>query len=550
MIQHIHIENYTLIDHLSIDFEEGFSVITGETGAGKSILLGALSVLLGQRIDANSLFNKDKKSIIEAVFDTTHQDLSAFFEEEDLDYDSSSVIIRREINIQGKSRAFINDTPVNVATLKKIGEKLVDIHSQHSNLLLQDNDFQLLIIDQYARLDKEVNNYKQLFNTWKNKKKQLQTLLDLSGNQDKEYFEFLYNELDTIQIVEGEQQELEEKLRLLSNAEEIRQKLNEVIHILNYDEIHALQLLQDCKQRLFSIEKHSQQLKVLYERFDSILIELKDISKEIAVTAENTTCEQHEIEQLTSRLNALYRLEQKHRVNNDKELIDIKNQLSEKLQTIYNTEISVTGLKETISQTEKELYQLAATISEKRNKTLTHIELALKEKLQSMNMSQAEVKIVLEKQEHLNEKGLDKPVFFFNANKGMELQLMSKIASGGELSRVMLAVKSLILQKNVLPAMVFDEIDSGVSGEVSAKMGRVMQEIARYTQVIAITHLPQIASKATAHYLVYKQDDKAKTYSQIKKLSQQERVTEIAKMISNEEISDSSLQTAQTLLNN
>jgi DNA repair protein RecN (Recombination protein N) len=549
MIRHIHIENYTLIEHLSIDFEEGFSVITGETGAGKSILIGALSLLLGQRIDTIVSFDKEKKTIIEAHFDITHQDLSALFEQEDLDYDPSSLIMRREINPQGKSRAFVNDTVTTITTLKKIGEKLVDIHSQHSNLLLQDNDFQLLVIDQYARLDKEVINYKKRFHCLQDKKKQLQELLFQSGNQDKDYFEFLYTELEEAKLIAGEQQELEEKQQLLSHAEEIKQKLSETIQLLDENELNALLLLQDCKQRLSSLEKHSQQLKFIAERFHSAFIELKDMAKEIAVIAENAAYDPQEMELVNARINTLYHLEQKHKVSNEHDLIAIKNRLAEQLQIIYNTENSLAGLQESIHQTEKELFLLAEDLSQKRNKVLQDITVSLQEKLQEMNMPQAVCSIVLEKQPHLSATGLDKAAFLFNANKGMDVQAIAKIASGGELSRLMLAIKSLILQKNVLPAIIFDEIDSGVSGETSAKMGRVMQNIARFTQVIAITHLPQIASKADTHYLVYKQENANKTASHIRKLSPQVRITEIAKMISNEEISDSTLQAAQTRLN-
>jgi len=549
MIQHIHIENYTLIDSLSIDFEEGFSVITGETGAGKSILIGALSLLLGQRADSSVLFDKDKKSVIEASFLIKNYHLSALFQEEDLDYEDIC-IIRREITPQGKSRAFVNDTPVNVSVLKKIGDRLVDIHSQHSNLLLQDNDFQLLIIDQYAQLSDKVDEYSCLFRTYQSLKKQLQETLSQSGNQDKDYFEFLYNELEEAKLIKGEQSEWEEKLQLLSHAEEIKQKLSEVVNLMDYNEVNTIQLLKDCKQRLASLEKHTSQFTSLSERFNSAFIELQDIVKEIVILSDESVFNPQEMEQINLRLDVLNRLEQKHKVSSDEELITIKNQLSEKLEQIHQTEMSVVGLREKIALTEKELLSQADFLSLKRTAVLPQIETALKEKLQLMNMPQAEVKIKLEKNNHPTETGLDMPTFLFNANKGTDMQAVAKVASGGELSRLMLAIKSLILQKNVLPTIIFDEIDTGVSGEVSAKMGRVMQEIARFSQVIAITHLPQIASKSSAHYLVYKKDDKTKTYSHIKRLSAEERVLEIAKMISNEEVSESSIQAAQTLLNN
>ena len=547
MIQHIFIENYTLIEHLSIDFEEGFAVITGETGAGKSILIEALSLLLGQRADTSVLFDKNKKTIVEATFDIKNQHLSPIFEEEDIDYEEVC-IIRREITPQGKSRAFVNDTPVNIATLKNIGEKLVDIHSQHSNLLLQNSDFQLLILDQYAQLDEEIKTYKTVFRKFQSLKKQLQELMEQSGSQDKEYLEFLFNELEEVQLKEGEQTDLEEQLQLLSHAEEIKQKLSEVANMTDFNEINILQLLQECRQRLSSLEKHSQKLEILSNRLNSTYIEFKDIAKEISDVAENTVYDPQEIERISARLSTLYRLEQKHKVANETDLIAVQKRLQEQLQTIYNSETYVSDLQEVISKTEKELYVLAENLSQKRANVISNIEQALIDKLQSMNMLQAAIKIDLGKHDHLTENGIDKPVFLFNANRGTDMQAMSKVASGGELSRLMLAIKSLILQKNVLPTIIFDEIDAGVSGEVSAKMGKVMQEIARFTQVIAITHLPQIASKADAHYLVYKQDDKEKTYSEIKRLTQEERIVEIAKMISNEEVSESTLQAARVLL--
>ncbi|MDR1459451.1 MAG: AAA family ATPase, partial [Bacteroidales bacterium] len=456
MIQHIFIENYTLIERLSIDFEEGFSVITGETGAGKSILIGALALLLGQRADTNVLFDKNKKTIVEATFNIKHLDLAVFFAEEDLDYEDVC-IIHREINPQGKSRAFINDTPVNVATLKKIGEKLVDIHSQNSNLLLQDSHFQLLILDQYAQLDGDTKIFKDTFRNFQALKKQLHDILNKSGNQDKEYLLFLFNELENIRLVDGEQNEWEEKLKLLSNAEEIKQKLNEIINITDFNEINIFQLLQDCKQRLAILEKHSPKLETLSKRFSSILIELKDIVSEISSIADSTVYDPHEIEQISARLGELYRLEQKHKVSNEKDLITVREQLSEKLLAIYQAEASVADLKENIANIEKELYLSAENLSEKRNRIIPDMEKSLMEKLHAMNMPQATVKILLEKQTQLTETGLDKPVFLFNANRGTDMKAMSKVASGGELSRLMLAIKSLILKKNILPVIIFDE---------------------------------------------------------------------------------------------
>ena len=547
MLQHIHIANYTLIQHLSVDFREGFSAITGETGAGKSILVDALSLLLGQRADNSVLFDKNKKGIVEAVFHIKDYGLEAFFAENDIDFDADC-IIRREINSEGKSRAFINDTPVNLQTLKTLSESLLDIHSQHSNLLLQNAKFQLLIVDEYAQLKQELDAYKKTFQQYKNLKKQYQELCSQTESQDKEYFEFLHNELEECRLIEGEQEALEQELKLLLNAEDINTKLCAVVNSSNLDEINALQLLQECRQRLASIAKHSEKLEALSERFNSLCIELKDIVNEAETLAESIVHDAQRIEEVNERLNFLYRLEQKHKVNSDSGLLTVKAELSQKLERIYETESRLEVLQTQIENTENQLYNSAELLSKQRKSALPQIASSLQEKLREMNISQAQVEIVLEKEEQLSETGFDRPIFRFSANKGAEMQPIAKIASGGELSRIMLGVKSLILQKNVLPTIIFDEIDSGVSGEVSAKMGKVMSDIARFSQVIAVTHLPQIAGKAQTHYLIYKENDSEKTISSIKRLTAEERIVEIAKMISNEKITPSSIEAAKVLL--
>ena len=547
MLQHIHIENYTLIQHLSVDFQAGFSAITGETGAGKSILVDALSLLLGQRADSSVLFDKNKKGIVEAVFSIKDYELKSFFEENDIDYEDVC-IIRREINPEGKSRTFINDTPVTIQTLKLLSENLLDIHSQHSNLLLQNAKFQLLIVDEYAQLKRELDVYKKTFQQYKSLNKQYQDLCIQTESQDKAYFEFLYNELETSRLTEGEQETLEQELKLLLHAEEIKSKLCAVVAISNSDELNALQLLQECKQRLASIGKHGENLETLSARFNSLYIELQDIVNEVETLAESTVYDEQRIEEVNERLNHLYRLQQKHKVNSDKELLEVQADLSQKLERMYDAENALAKLQKQIENTEVQLRDLGENLSQKRRDALPQIAASLQEKLREMNISQAQIEIVLEKEEQFSEMGFDRPIFRFSANKGADMQPIVKIASGGELSRIMLGVKSLILQKNVLPTIIFDEIDSGVSGEVSAKMGKVMSDIARFSQVIAITHLPQIASKAQSHYLIYKENEGEKTISSIKRLNEDERIVEIAKMISNENITTSSIEAAKVLL--
>jgi len=547
MLQHIHIENYTLIQHLAVDFRGGFSAITGETGAGKSILVDALSLLLGQRADSSVLFDKNRKAIVEAVFAIKDYGLKPYFDEHSLDFDETC-IIRREINPEGKSRTFINDTPVTVNILKNLTEKLLDIHSQHSNLLLQNAKFQLLIVDEYAQLKQELEIYRKTFLHYKNLKKQYLELCNQTETQDKEYFEFLYNELIDSKLKENEQDALEQELQLLLNAEDINNKLCAVVNISNLDEINALQLLQECRQRLASIGRHSGQLENLSARFNSLYIELKDIVNEAETLASASVQDAGRIEEVKERLNNLYRLEQKHKVNSDSELLQVQTELSQKLERMSDAEAALESLQKQIEATELQLREMGENLSQKRRAVLPQIAASLQDKLRDMNILQAQVEIVLEKEEQFSEMGFDRPIFLFCANKGGEMQPVAKIASGGELSRIMLGIKSLILQKNVLPTIIFDEIDSGVSGEVSAKMGKVMSHIARFSQVIAVTHLPQIAGKAQTHYLIYKENENEKTTSSIKCLTDEERVIEIAKMISNEQVTTSSMEAAKVLL--
>jgi DNA repair protein RecN (Recombination protein N) len=424
----------------------------------------------------------------------------------------------------------------------------LDIHSQHSNLLLQNAKFQLLIVDEYAQLKQELDEYKKTFQQYKNLKKQYQELCSQSQSQDKEYFEYLHNELETSRLNEGEQESLEQELKLLLNAEDINNKLCAVVTISYLDEINALQLLQECRQRLASIGKHSERLEALSARFDSLCIELKDIVNEAETLAESIVYDAQRIEEVNERLNHLYRLEQKHKVNSDNELLNVKAELSKKLERIYEAEAYLENMQKQIKNTENQLYSYAELLSKQRKSVLSPIASSLQEKLREMNISEAQVEIVLEKEEQLSETGFDRPIFRFSANKGAEMQPIAKIASGGELSRIMLGIKSLILQKNVLPTIIFDEIDSGVSGEVSAKMGKVMSGIAAFSQVIAVTHLPQIAGKAQTHYLIYKESEGEKTISSIKRLDDDERIVEIAKMISNEKITPSSIEAAKVLL--
>jgi len=547
MLQHLSIKNYTLIKELSIDFKEGFSVITGETGAGKSILLGALALLTGQRVDTSVLLDKTKKSIIEAVFHIKNYGLQDFFAENDIDYDEQC-IIRREITPQEKSRAFINDTPVSVTVLRKIGEILLDIHAQNTNLLLQNKDFQLLLIDQFANLQSEIANYHAHFKRYTALQKEYRQLYENTSMQDRDYWEFLYKELEDFNLQSGEQQKLEEELEVLSNAEEIKQNLYAVNCQLHEGETNVLSVLFDSLNRLQVIAKYKQSIQELTERLQSQIVDLKDIAFEIDKLQEKTIYDPQQIEIINLRLDALYSLQQKHKVNTEAELISIREHIARQLQLIDDSEENKQKLQKAIEEATCQLLQLGQALSAKRQNVLPKMESDLKKVLQLMNMPNASIQLRMQQSENLYERGLDTVVFWFTANPGVAMQAVDKIASGGELSRLMLAIKSLISQKNILPSIIFDEIDSGVSGEVSAKMGKVMQNIASYSQVIAITHVPQIAAAGSQHYLVYKESDASQTVSDIKQLNQEERIIEIAKMISNEKLTDTAIDAAKQLL--
>lgn len=549
MLLHLSIENYTLIEKLSIHFGEGFSVITGETGAGKSILLGALSLLSGQRADTSALKDKTKKSIVEATFDIENYNLVDFFNENDIDYDNQC-IIRREITPQEKSRAFINDTPVSLSVMRKLGEQLMDIHTQNANLLLQNKEFQLIIIDQYANIQTQIINYQTQYKQYIALQKDYQSLFERNINQDKDYWGFLYKELEDAHLQLGEQQKLEEELEVLGNSEEIKQQLFAVYQQLQEGETNILSALHDAKNRIQHIGKYKVEIKNIAERLESQLLELKDIAQEIDREQEKINYNPQRIDAINERLNILYNLQQKHNANNEEQLIEIQEKIAKSLQQIADSETEKIEMEKAIAEMKNQLLKQATWISERRKVVIANIEIDLKKILQQMNMPNAQIKIQLDRSNSLNQRGIDKALFLFSANLGLKMQLIEKVASGGELSRLLLAIKSLISQKNILPTIIFDEIDSGVSGEVSARMANVMKAIASYSQVIAITHSPQIAAKSKHHYLVYKETLQQKTISDIKNLSPDERIQEIAKMISNEEVTETSIDAAKQLLEN
>jgi DNA repair protein RecN (Recombination protein N) len=565
MLQRLSISNYALIDNLEIGFDKGLNILTGETGAGKSIILGALSLILGSRAESRYFFNQQKKCVIEGLFKIDGFHLKAFFEDNDLDYEAETVL-RREISADGKSRAFVNDTPVNLTTLKALGEKLIDIHSQHATLEINDPDFQLLIVDSVARHDGLLNDYRTKFKAYKKSISKLQQLINESdkAKADLDYYQFQFDELEKANLATDEQESLEQELYTLNNAEEIKRNLLGAGYLMNEGETSAIIQLREAGHQLSLLEKFNPEIADLHQRLNSTIIELKDIVVEIDTIEQRTHTNESRAEEINTRLSLVYTLQKKHRVNTNAELLQIQDELSEKIQQAIFGDEAIEKLQKQIETDKKELEQLAAELSANRTKVIPTIEKAILSTLAEMGMANSNLQIEnsvrkSESRENgklfsdlrasgLADSGIDNIRFLFSANKGHALAEMSKVASGGELSRLMLSIKSLVAQNTALPTIIFDEIDTGVSGEVANKVGQIMEHLAENLQVITITHLPQIASKGQSHYFVYKDDEGAITNTRIKQLNEQERVLEIAKMLSGDKPGESALQNARELL--
>lgn len=551
MLTHLRIENYALIRHLSIQWQDGFSVITGETGAGKSILLGALSLILGQRSDTQVLFDKNIKCYVEGTFYIKEYELQWLFEKYDLDYEDT-LLLRREINPAGKSRAFINDTPVVLNVLKEFGEHLVNIHSQHETLELNMSGFQLNLVDDFAQQNTLLKTYREKYQDFLRKQNRLSSLMEseAKSKKDKDYFEFLFNELDDAKLNESEQSELEDELELLTHAEFIKTGLYNTLTVLYKNENNLSGKLKETVLVLENISKYHSEIASIHERLLSSWIEIKDIETEIERLDDKVNYDSERIAQINERLDVIYRLEQKHRVASVKELIELKYHYTKELELIGSLEEEIINCQKKLAEKEREIREIASNISKNRAKAIPVIEREVLTLLLSLGMLNAQFKIEQNKNKVLSINGIDNIYFLFNANRGGVLKEISKVASGGELSRLMLALKSLVSERKLLPTIIFDEIDMGVSGEVAAKVGIILQKMAKKMQVIAITHLPQIAGKSKNHYFVYKEDIGGVTNSTIKLLSHQERITEIAKMLSSEMITEAALETAKELMKN
>lgn len=549
MLTHLSIENYILINQLEIDFQSGFTAITGETGAGKSILIGALSLILGKRADTDVLLDKDKKCIIEGLFAIDTYELEDFFEQHELDYEDQAML-RREISRQGKSRAFINDTPVNLPLMKELGERLVDIHSQHQTLTLSESGFQLAVVDNYAKNKALLSSYAKCFRTYKDTSEKLEELVarEAEIRAEEDYTSFRFEEIQSAELREDEQKELEEELKVLSNAEEIKARLFQAIQILNISDNNLLDHLAEVALLTGKISSYHQEIGELHQRIESSNIELKDISTGLERLEESIGFDQAQHEKVSSRLDLIYALLQKHKVKEIRELFLIRDELEKQLFMINSLDEEIIRLKKEFEVAHNDLVKLSDELKERREAIIPEIENEIGKILRQMGMDKAVMKVDLNGQQDFTPVGRDRIEFLFSANQGSPPAAVSRIASGGELSRLMLAIKSLITRKNLLPTIILDEIDMGVSGEIAGKVGNLLSGMAVHMQLIAITHLPQIAGKANKHFKVYKKYAEDRTVSGIVCLSNSERVEEIAAMLSNENVSSSAKETAKELL--
>ena len=551
MLSRLYIRNYALIDTLDISFDKGLNIITGETGAGKSIIMGALSLILGSRIEGKYFFNQDQKCIIEGYFNIGAYHLQSFFDEHDMDYETET-IIRREISVDGKSRAFINDSPVNLAILKSLGEQLIDVHSQHATLQINTEAFQLLVIDSIAGNAELKLAFEKTFKEYRSTKKKLEELKGAikNANAELDYHQFLFDELEQANLQDGEQTRLEEEQQQLENAEEIKRGLLSAVNYLTEQEANAVSLIKDALGQLQHIEKYMPASEDLFTRLQSTHIELKDIVNEIEGLEQTVVLDESRLDSVNDRLNIIYTLQKKHRVEQVGELIALRNDLESKIISASSQEELLITLEKQLTSVLQVLKDLAGQLSSSRKDVLPQIQDHVASVLAEVGMPHARLHIELQSldETQFKESGQDSVQFLFSANKGQELQPIHKVASGGELSRVMLAIKSLIARSTALPTIIFDEIDTGISGEVALKVGEIMQRLASHMQVLAITHLPQIASKGKSHFKVYKEDSGDKTQSNIVLLNQQERVLEVAQMLSGANPGEAAIKHATELI--
>ena len=549
MLQSISIQNYALINKLEIEFSDGFSVITGETGSGKSILLGALSLVLGQRAEGNVLKDREKKCIIESSFSISKYKLQNFFEEHELDYEEET-LLRREILPNGKTRAFVNDSPVSIKILKELGLRLVDIHSQNQNLVLGSFEYQVGIVDTYAGNADLLRKYQQQFDKYKNLKQELRKQEEIAEKEkaDLDYFQFQLEQLIEAKLVKGEQKEMETELETLNHAEEIKSNLCKVYGHLSEGDFAIISQLKEARSAMGQIQSVFPEASALFDRLESSYIELQDLAQEIDRNNEIVEYDPARIEFLNQKLDTIYSLQQKHRVESVEELILIREELEQKVGKIESSDDLIEDLKKELGEQGIKLEKASEKLTNSRKKVVSAIEKTIVNQLVQLGIPNANFKVQIQNNEEFQYLGHDNVNFLFSANKNGHLEEVQRVASGGELSRLMLSIKYLISSSTALPSIVFDEIDTGVSGEIADKMGAMMNQMAENIQVISITHLPQIAGKGKYHYKVYKADDEHETYSNIVLLDKQSRLEELAKMLSGADLTKAALENAKVLL--
>lgn len=551
MLKHLHIENYALIESLDIDLNDGFSVITGETGAGKSILLGAIGLLTGDRADLSAIQSGKQRCILEATFNTEGYDLEAFFQEEDLDFDPSECIIRRELTANGKSRAFINDTPTTINALKRLGNRLIDIHSQHQNLLLGQEDFQLSVLDAVASMPELIESYSQAFHKWTQAVKALneaQSSLDES-RKDEDYLRFLVTELANFNPQPGEDETLQQQCDMLEHAQDIKSALMLGYGQLSEGDTPVTDTLRQVRNQLSSIQPYFQQAEELAERIESCRIELQDIAGTLESEGESIDYDPMRLEELQSRLNTLYSLEQKHHVGSSEELTELMKRMKERLDMMDNSDEYIKQLQKEEQECRSLLERISGKLTEKRSMAAKKVEKEVISSLKMLGMPNVRFQVHISATESPTPKGMDKVSFLFSANLGSDMQNISHVASGGETARVMLSLKAILSGAVSLPTIIFDEIDTGVSGHIAESMANIMHKMGQQgRQVISITHLPQIAALGQYHYKVWKEDTDKITRSHITYLGQEERITELANMLSGSNVTKEAMNNARALL--
>ncbi|MFC2355375.1 MAG: DNA repair protein RecN [Capnocytophaga ochracea] len=549
MLNTLSIKNYALIDDLKVDFPKGFIIITGETGSGKSIMLDALSLVLGKRADMSALRNKDEKCVIEAEFSLQNYEFQSLFNELEIDYDPQT-IIRREILPSGKSRAFVNDSPVTLDVLSRLGEVLVDIHSQHQTLSLSDTAFQFEIIDAMAENKSLLEEYQRLLVLLKNEQKKLQELIDFQQTANKEYDYNLHQlkELKSVTLGEGILEELEESYEEASNIEEIKESVAESLYLLNDENIGILNNLRELRRAFSNLTEYKQQYRELYERIDSAFLDLEDLSRDVADIDENIETDPENLEEISKQLNKIYSLQQKHKVTTVEELMSIQERLEKAVSKTESADFDLKEQQELVAKQQAETSKKATELHKTREKVIPTLTKQLENFMHELGMPNGRFDIKLTSTSHFFNNGNDELSFLFSANKGGDFGPLKKVASGGELSRIMLAVKAIMAAHTALPTIMFDEIDSGVSGEISQKMGDIMKQMSKNRQVFAITHLPQIAAKGAYHFKVFKEDITGKTTTHLKMLTEQERISELSEMLEGKNSGESARNHAIELL--